>query len=52
MALSQWDMKYLNPEEQAQVLDYQKQWQGADANTRVSLNNAHRNKETHGIQEG
>lgn len=26
MALSQWDLKYLNPQEQAEVLNYQNQW--------------------------
>lgn len=40
MALSQWDLQYLNPQEQQQILGYKEQWQGADALTRQSLNNA------------
>lgn len=40
MGLSQWDSKYLNAAEQAEILGYQSQWQGADATTRTSLNNA------------
>ena len=36
MALSQWDMKYLNPDQQAEVLNYQNQW-GSDPSQRDSL---------------
>lgn len=36
MALSQWDMKYLNADQQAEVLNYQNQW-ASDPNQRDSL---------------
>lgn len=36
MALSQWDMKYLSPEQQAEVLNYKNQW-ASDPTQRDSL---------------
>lgn len=38
MALSQWDLKYLNPQEQAEVLDYQNQW-ASNPNQQGSVHN-------------